>query len=218
MKAPIAPSNVRTDPTPQSGGFVQSFDFDSGTQNETHIRQEPEREQELDAAGKNRLLMGRTDCNQRCEKITRFLRNDKNQYLPSQERLDFLKGQTMRWIRDVALWFLETAGIEDGKVMDLYGCQSSRPFFSICKRLYNVNTREELLEKSGLIQLRSPLNKRDFVRALTAAAITDWVFEGKHNPLPGEFSQPSKAAMKYESILAERKCPFCCFGKRGLLF
>lgn len=199
----VSPFIVQRPSTPESAHSPQSVDLISDTQASTPIRRETEIQQEPDNACHKRLRLGRTGFSGRYEKIVSFLQNDPNQFLPSHEHLENRKRETWRSIRDVGLRFLETAGISDGKVLELYGCHSSQPFFDICKRVYNVHTREELLTRSASLQIQSPLTMTDFIRALTAAAITEWVFEGKYNPLPGELSQPSKAATMYENIIAE---------------
>lgn len=196
-------SIVPTHSTLQSVHSFQSFDLDSDTRFLNPVQQMPETPQESSNACHSRLLKGRTVFDGRYEKIVSFLQKDPNQFLPSQEYLENQKGQTMRWIREAAFCFLETAGINDGKGFELHECHSSPSFFNICKHVYSVDARDELLTKSAWLQIQSPLFMTDFIRALTTAAIIQWVFKGKHNPLPGELSQTSKPAMMYENIVAE---------------
>lgn len=169
----------------------------------------PETRQESNDACHSGLFMGRTVFDGGYEKIVDFLQNDPNQFLPSPEQLENLRGQIMRWIREAAFRFLETAGISDGKILELHDCHSSPSFFNLCKHVYNVDARDELLTKSAWLQIHSPLVMNDFIRALTTAAIIEWVFEERHNPLPGELSQTSKLAMMYENIVAECERSSC---------
>lgn len=150
----------------------------------------------------------------RLEKISDFLLIDPNVFLPSRENLDHRHGETMSCIRDAALQYLETTGVDDRAALEIYPCHSSTSFFDICKRLYNVISKERLLEEYAKLQLESPLSPTDFIRALMAAAITEWIFQGRHDPLPTPLAWTSSPAKMYEDIIAGRECSYWYMNER----
>lgn len=62
---------------------------------------------------------------------------------------------------------------------------------SYCKRIYGVDCREDLRQDSEDFLLCSPVTIEDFLRAMIAAAVNEWVFDGRHESMPNDLNSAS---------------------------
>ncbi len=134
-----------------------------------------------------------------------FLAVSPEVFLPSRKFLDQLRDHTIEGIRSAAYDFIDSTGVHSEMIPQLYKSLRSPSFADICKRVYDASTNEELLGKFASLQSMSALSLVDFIRALMAAVITDWIFEGSHAPFAMELMQKSQPQVMYENIIAERE-------------
>ena len=142
---------------------------------------------------------------QRNTTIHEFLPADPDGLSPSQNNLDHLKGHMIRQIQSAVCDLLKLTKTDDLIDPQIYVSLRSLSFFNVCKRVYNVNTRDELRKKFALIQPQSPLSLIGLFRALTAAAVAEWVFERRNERLPLEGLQNSNSQASYGEIFAKCK-------------
>ena len=147
--------------------------------------------------------------------IQEYLVDDPELYVPSSSALDRFKDTAICHIDCAVRSFLEAVGPNQGtcsesysatnyeKTPNLYGVLSSPSFFDICKRVYGASTVESLYEKS----LQSYVSMKDFLSALLAASITDWVFDGRHDSLPRKLTCKTEISRVYEGQVALRMRP-----------
>ena len=137
--------------------------------------------------------------------VNNYLLENPEIYSPSPSLLENLKGVAMKEILFAIRDLLEVTKTRNDKAPQLYACLSSSPFFDICKRVYGVGRKEDLRRTSETILLHSPVTMRDFLRAMVAAAVNEWVFDGRHEYLPSDLDKKTGVMATYESELAKRE-------------
>ena len=118
--------------------------------------------------------------------VNAYLLDNPESYRPSQSFLEDLKETIMKEIFMAVRDLLEGTNTICSKTPQLYLASSSLPFLEICKRIYGVGSQEELWRTSGTLLTFSPDVLSDFLRAIIAAAVNDWVLIGRHDFLPND--------------------------------
>jgi len=146
------------------------------------------------------------DIRQKClVAVNDYLLENPEIYSPSPSLLEMLKGTVMKEILFAIRDLLKASKTDIGTAPQLYSSLSSTEFFDICKRVYGVGCKEDLRRTSETLLLHSPVNITDFIRAMVAAAVNEWVFDGRHNPLPNDLGNEIGVSAIYESELAKRE-------------
>lgn len=137
--------------------------------------------------------------------VNEYLLDNPEIYVPSQSLLEHLRGVTMKEILFAVRDILEATKTEPDKAPQLYASLSSLPFFDICKRIYGVGRKEDLRRNSEGLLSHSPVTMKDFLRTMVAAAVNEWVFDGRHESLPDDLETDSGVMAIYRGELARRE-------------
>lgn len=136
----------------------------------------------------------------RCQEVVNnYLLDNPDIFLPSFVLLESLKDITMREIRCAIRNLLEATKTDYDKVPQLYSTSSPDPFFDICTRVFNVARREDLSRISWTLIMQ------DFLRAMVAAAVYEWVFLERHDFLPSDLDEKPDVSEIFERELANRE-------------
>ena len=150
--------------------------------------------------------------------IRDYLVDDPDGFVPNKKTLCDIKSMLLQQISGAVQGLLEEDGVEQAgmtsisasrnyeKVPQLYGLTSETQFFDICKRVYGAGTKDVLYAKASM----SYVSMKNFLCSLLAAAVTDWVFDGRHESLPTSVDFKTGISRVYESQVAERKSSFGC--------
>ena len=128
-----------------------------------------------------------------------YLLDDPQNYLPSKSHLETLKAEVMKEILFAVRNLLEATKTDYEKAPDLYASLSSIQFFNVCKRVYGIGRKQDLLNTAEDLLLSSPVTLRDFLRAMIAAAVNEWVFDGQYGSLPTGLDDTSCVLTIYQS-------------------
>lgn len=150
--------------------------------------------------------------------IRDYLVDDPDGFVPTKKTLCDIKSMLLQQISGAVQGLLEEDGVEQAgmtsisasrnyeKVPQLYGLTSETQFFDICKRVYGAGTKDALYAKAST----SYVSMKNFLCSLLAAAVTDWVFDGRHESLPNSVDFKTGISRVYESQVAERKSSVGC--------
>ena len=150
--------------------------------------------------------------------IRDYLVDDPDGFVPNKKTLCDIKSMLLQQISGAVQGLLEEDGVEQAgmasisasrnyeKVPQLYGLTSETQFFDICKRVYGAGTKDVLYAKASM----SYVSMKNFLCSLLAAAVTDWVFDGRHESLPTSVDFKTGISRVYESQVAERKSSVGC--------
>jgi len=137
--------------------------------------------------------------------VNNYLLDNPDTYSPSLVLLESLREITMREIRCAIRNLLEATKTDYDKVPQLYSTLSPGPFFDICTRVFNVGRREDLSRTSWTQLSHSPVIMQDFLRAMVAAAVYEWVFLERHDFLPSDLDKKPDVSKIFERELANRE-------------
>lgn len=151
----------------------------------------------------------------KCQAVVNdYLLHSPDTYSPNPNLLESLKELTMREIQCAIRDLLETTKTEYNKVPQLYSSLSSFPFFDICKRVFNVGRRDDLSRTSWTQLSHSSVIMQDFLRAMVAAAVHEWVFLERHDFLPGDMDKKTDVPEIFERELASCELFLSITGER----
>ena len=140
--------------------------------------------------------------------IGKYLETNPERFLPCPGDLEKAKNELMERIDTAVCSLVETNQEHLCMIPQIYAALSSVAFEDICKRVYGASSRNEILKKHNGLQLRSAFTLNEFLCAIIAAAIHDWVFEGRHAPLPFAYTGKTEWQSIFEEVVSKGRCFF----------
>ena len=150
---------------------------------------------------------------ERAMSIRKYLINDPELFEPSVEHLRNRMTNLLFNIENAVKGLFEAscrpeddstdthAALNHEKQPKISAALGEQPFFDLCKRLFGALTRASVYDNA----IKTYVLLADFLKAMLAAAISDWVFNGLYPCLSGDILHKTKASLIFEDRIAERK-------------
>ena len=127
--------------------------------------------------------------------------------LPTRDDLEYLQGITMKEILFSVYALLESTATAYEGTQEIHTSVACLPFFEICKTVYGVGNKADLLIIFGDLQFQSPISLGVFLRALIGAAVYEWVFDGCHDSPLNDLDSRTGIPARFMSEIEKREWP-----------